>query len=176
MSSPTAPDYLKVWDLLVRTVHWTVVTAVAVAWIVTSGGLHDIAGYIVLVLMLVRVVWGFIGPKHARFTDFVRSPREVRLYMKALLSSQEPRYVGHNPLGGWMTLALLGAGLTTAASGWLYTTDAFWGVAWVEAVHVLFAYLMLALVIVHVAGVLFTSFRQRENLVAAMLHGRKRAP
>ena len=73
-----------------------------------------------------------------------------------------------------MIVALLAAGITTSLSGWLYTTDAFWGIAWVERIHVSSAYLLLALAALHVAGVIFTSIRQRENLIAAMLHGRKR--
>ncbi len=174
--SPSSASDLKVWDPVVRTIHWVLVAGVTVAWIVTSGRLHDIAGYLVLALMLFRMVWGFIGPKHAKFGDFIKSPREVWRYVRALLAGDEPRYVGHNPLGGWMILALLSVGIATAISGWLYTTDTFWGVAWVESAHVFFAYLMLALVALHVAGVLFTSIRQRENLIAGMLHGRKQPP
>jgi len=83
--------------------------------------------------------------------------------------------MGHNPLGGWMIVALLATALAAAISGWVYTTDAFWGVAWVERVHVFFAELLLVLAALHVAGVAFTSIRHRENLVAAMLHGKKRA-
>ena len=83
--------------------------------------------------------------------------------------------MGHNPLGGWMIVALLATALAAAISGWVYTTDAFWGVAWVERVHVFFAELLLLLAALHVAGVAFTSIRHRENLVAAMLHGKKRA-
>jgi len=73
-----------------------------------------------------------------------------------------------------MILALLGTGIVTSVSGWLYTTDAFWGVAWVEAVHVISAYSMLVLIVFHVAGVLFSSMRQRENLIASMFLGKKR--
>ncbi len=168
------PD-LKVWDPVVRTIHWVLVASAIVAWTVTVGLVHEIAGYLVLVLMLFRLFWGFVGPGHARFKDFVRPGNEVWQYAKALLTGREPRHLGHNPLGGWMILALLGTGLATAISGWLYTTDTFWGVEWVENVHALCAYTMLALAALHVAGVLFTSIRQRENLIAAMFHGRKRS-
>jgi cytochrome b len=159
----------------VRTIHWLAVAGVAVAWVVSTGSVHDAAGYFVLALFVFRILWGFVGPGYARFGNFIKSPRSVLQYVQALRAGNEPRCVGHNPLGGWMILALLGAGVATALSGWLYTTDAFWGVAWVEAIHVFFADAILVLAAVHVAGVLFTSVRQRENLVASMFHGRKRA-
>ena len=74
-----------------------------------------------------------------------------------------------------MIIALLATGLAASLSGWLYTTDAFWGLAWVEEIHVFFANLLLILAALHIVGVVFTSFRQHENLIAAMLHGRKRS-
>jgi cytochrome b len=163
-----------VWDPVVRIVHWTLVAGVAAAWIIIEGRAHDLAGYLVLALVLFRILWGFVGPERARFKNFVRSPDAVLRYLKALLAGNEPRHIGHNPLGGWMILALLATALATAVSGWLYTTDAFWGVAWVETVHVVCAKSILVLATLHVLGVLFTSIRHRENLIAAMFHGRKK--
>ncbi len=170
----SAPE-LKVWDPVVRIVHWTLAASVATAWFVTTGRVHDIAGYLVLALLAFRTVWGFAGPQRARFADFIKSPGVALRYARDLLAGREPRYIGHNPLGGWMILALIGAGILTSVSGWLYTTDAFWGVAWVETVHVVSAYSILVLVALHVVGVVFTSIRQRENLVASMIHGKKRS-
>ena len=91
-----------------------------------------------------------------------------------MLARREPRYLGHNPLGGWMIVALLLMVGLVGASGWLYTTDRFWGVAWVEELHEQLSNLLLILVALHVAGVLYASYRHRENLIAAMIHGRKR--
>jgi cytochrome b len=122
------------------------------------------------------VLWGFVGPRHARFVGFVRAPRPTLLHAVQVLRGVAPRHVGHNPLGAWMIVALLVAVSLAAGSGWLYVTDRFWGVEWVEAMHETLADLLLLLAVLHVAGVLFESLRQRENLVAAMLHGRKRAP
>jgi cytochrome b len=93
-----------------------------------------------------------------------------------VVRSVEPRYVGHNPLGGWMIVVLLGTAALASASGWLSITDRFWGVAWVQDTHHVLGDGLIALVSLHVAGVLYTSLRQRENLVAAMLHGIKRPP
>ena len=173
MPGPNGSD-LKVWDPLVRLIHWSMVASVAVAWLVTEGRIHDAAGYALLALIALRILWGFVGPDHARFASFVKTPRTVFQYAKQLYAGREPRHIGHNPLGGWMIIALLATGLAASLSGWLYTTDAFWGLAWVERIHVFFAELLLVLAALHIVGVVFTSFRQRENLIAAMLHGRKR--
>ena len=173
MPGPNGSD-LKVWDPLVRLIHWSMVASVAVAWLVTEGRIHDAAGYALLALIAFRILWGFVGPDHARFASFVKTPRTVLQYTKQLYAGHEPRHIGHNPLGGWMIMALLATGLAASLSGWLYTTDAFWGLAWVERIHVFFAYLLLVLAALHIVGVVFTSFRQRENLIASMLHGRKR--
>lgn len=91
-----------------------------------------------------------------------------------MLAHQEARHIGPNPLGGWMILALLSIAAFAGSSDWLYTTDAYWGVEWVEDPHEAMAILLLVLVALHVAGVAAASWRHRENLVAAMIHGKKR--
>ena len=175
---------MKVWDPLVRMLHWTLVLAVAAAtasiWML--GGLHQPAGYVALGVLVVRVLWGFAGGQRdspmrfARFTQFVRRPRATLAYARALLQHREPRYIGHNPLGGWMVLALLTCVAGLALTGWLYTADWFWGDERVEQAHAALAWWLLLLVVVHLAGVIFTSLRHRENLVRAMLTGTKREP
>ena len=106
----------------------------------------------------------------------MRSPAPTLRYACALVAGRESRHVGHNPLGAWMIVALLLSIAAAGFSGWLYTTDRYWGVEWVEDLHDGLATTVLVLVGLHVAGVLFSSWRQRENLVAAMFHGNKRAP
>lgn len=167
---------VKVWDPLVRVLHWGLVAAIAVAWIAGEAWLrtHEAAGYAALGIVAVRVVWGVVGSAHARFGDFVSGPARVWRYAVDVVRSREARHLGHNPLGGWMVLALLASVAVTGLSGWLYTTDLFWGLAWVDLLHRASAWTMVALIVLHVAGVLFTSLRHRENLVAAMLDGRKR--
>jgi cytochrome b len=169
---------VAVWDPLVRIVHWSLVTGIAVTWLTTEGpsAVHDTVGYAVLALVALRLVWGFVGPEKARFVRFVRTPGATLDYAKRLLHGREPRHVGHNPLGGWMIVALLATAFAAAATGWLYTTDRFWGVKWMEELHGFFAELILVLAALHVLGVIVTSIRHRENLVAAMWTGRKRAP
>ena len=168
----------SVWDPLVRVFHWSLVLTVLLAWLTRHGGgaWHEWLGYAVLALVALRLVWGFTGPPYARFGQFMRRPSATLGYASSVIAGREPRYLGHNPLGGWMIVALLTAVTAAGLTGWLYTTDEFWGVEWMEGLHEACAITVLALAGVHVAGVLFSSWRHRENLVAAMLSGRKRAP
>ena len=166
---------IRVWDLLVRISHWSVAGGIAAAWFV-HGGWHEWIGYAVLAVVTLRVGWGIVGTRYARFTQFARSPAATLHYGKQLLAHQEPRHIGHNPLGGWMIISLLLTVTGVCVSGWLYTTDRFWGEAWVEQVHEGLTYLLIGLIALHIGGVIFSSLRHGENLVAAMLHGRKRAP
>lgn len=169
---------VRVWDPVVRVGHWLLVASVALAWFTHEGGggWHEWIGYAALAIAVLRVGWGFVGPRHARFGSFVRSPSETMAYAKSVTGHREPRHLGHNPLGGWMIVALLAMVIAVGASGWLYTTDRFWGVEWVEELHEALAEALLLLVALHVGGVVFSSHRHRENLAGAMIHGRKRAP
>jgi cytochrome b len=167
----------RVWDPLVRTLHWMLVAAYAGAWATTVafGDAHEAIGYAGLAVVLVRVVWGFVGPAPARFVGFVRAPRPTLAYLGQVVAHREPRYLGHNPLGAWMVVALLSCMVALAFTGWLYRTDRFWGSEEVELAHSSLAWLSVALVALHVGGVVYTSFRHGENLVAAMWSGEKRA-
>jgi cytochrome b len=164
-----------VWDPFVRLLHWSLVAGVAVAWLTEDGPdiLHDGAGYPVIIAVGLRLAWGLFGPDHARFTTFIRGPSVTLDYANAIRKGTEPRHLGHNPLGGWMILALLGSADAAGITGWLYTTDLFWGVEWMEELHEFSAQLLLVCIVLHVAGVVFTSVRQHENLAAAMVHGEK---
>ncbi|HEY1230766.1 MAG TPA: cytochrome b/b6 domain-containing protein [Ramlibacter sp.] len=170
---------VPVWDRVVRSLHWLLAATVAGAWLTSLVLLrwHEPIGYAALGIAAARVVWGFLGGPHARFASFVRGPAATAAYIRRVLWRREPRYLGHNPLGGWMVLALLACVAALGTTGWLYTaTDVFWGEAWLESLHAILAWLLLALVAMHVAGVVFTSLRQRENLVRAMVDGAKPAP
>lgn len=114
------------------------------------------------------------GPMRARFSDFLRGPRTTLAYARAVLAASEPRFLGQNPPGGWMILRVLSTVAVAGVSGWLSTTDRFWGSQPVEAVHECAANLLLLLIALHVAGVIFASLRHRDNLVLAMITGRKR--
>lgn len=170
------PPLVRVWDPFVRAFHWSLVGLFALAFATADEveRLHLAAGYAIAALVALRVAWGFLGPRHARFGDFVRPPREVLRYLRDAIRLRAPRHLGHNPAGGAMVVALLAMLAGTAATGFMMTTDTFWGAQWVENLHEGFANAMLVLVGVHVAGVLFASAAHGENLVRAMFNGWKR--
>ncbi len=171
------PAEVKVWDPLVRIFHWSLVALFIVAW--ATGDevkrLHELAGYAVLGLVAFRIVWGFIGTKHARFTDFVTGPSTLGAYLRDMLRFRAKRYIGHNPAGGVMTVTLLMMLSVIGGTGYMLTTDSFWGVEWVEEAHEIAVNLTLGLVLLHVTGVVFSSFAHSENLIRAMITGHKRA-
>jgi cytochrome b len=202
----------------VRAAHWTIVAGFFVAYFTEDDALtlHVWAGYAVGVVVLLRIVWGFVGPRHARFTEFLYRPSEVVSYLRDLLALRGRRYLGHSPAGGAMVLVLLVGLLATVGSGlMLYALEnnagplagivasaspqdlatarsehggvdadetaapagshaEGSGEAW-EEVHEIAANLMLVLIGLHVAGVFLASYVHRENLVRAMVTGRKRA-
>lgn len=168
---------VRVWDPLVRVFHWALLASFVTAWISADewDDLHEWAGYAAAALIVFRLVWGLVGTSYARFTQFVRSPRTVVAYLTEVLKRREQRYLGHNPAGGAMIVVLMATMLMLSLSGWMYTTETFWGVEWVEEAHEFLANLMLALIGLHIAGVVVESLRHGENLVKAMWTGRKRA-
>lgn len=177
MTNDRDATWIRVWDPLVRLFHWSLVLSFAVAWLSANfaENLHMWVGYAAGGLIMLRIVWGFIGTPYARFSHFVRSPSDVFQYLKAVASGSEARHIGHNPAGGAMIVALiLGMG-ATVFTGWLLTTDMFWGVSWMQHLHNWSAHGLVLLVGLHIGGVVLASYRHRENLVAAMIVGTKRA-
>jgi cytochrome b len=112
-------DTIKVWDPFIRVFHWSLAGLFTVGYLTgeTEGTVHVWTGYGILLLIGLRVIWGFVGTKHARFSDFVRSPATVFRYLRGELSGNAPRTLGHNPAGGWMVLLLLVSILATGGSG-----------------------------------------------------------
>lgn len=157
--------------------HWSVVALFIITFATGDeiARLHIAAGYMIAGLVAARIVWGFVGPRHARFSDFVRPPAETVNYMRQVIQGHATRYLGHNPAGGLMTPALLGMIAAISGTGLMMTTDAFWGAEWVEDLHEGLVFATLALIVVHVTGVIVTSVKHRENLVRSMITGRKRA-
>lgn len=167
---------VRVWDSVVRVFHWGLGVAFFAAW--WSGDdyetVHLVAGYAAAGLIALRIAWGVVGTGYARFSQFVRSPATVLSYLKDIATGREVRYLGHNPAGGAMVVALLAVIAAICITGWLLT-DLYWGSAVLERVHEVLTNLALGLIGLHVMGVLVASFRHRENLVLSMVTGRKRA-
>lgn len=172
----SAVTTIRVWDPLVRICHWTLALGFVAAFLTEEGDLvHQVAGYVAAGAVAVRLVWGIVGSKHARFSNFAPGPRRLFRHLRDVLHGRDRRYVGHNPAAGAMALALLGLVLFLGGTGWMLTTDRFYGAEWLEAVHEGSAYLALGLVCTHVAAALYESVRHGENLPWAMVTGRKRA-
>ena len=176
LAEPTVPQ-VKVWDPVVRLFHWTLALGCIANLTILREvePAHELVGYVVLGAIAIRILWGFVGSRHARFSDFVTGPGKLAGYLAALLHGRAPRHVGHNPAGALMMLALIGLATICGATGVMMEQDAFWGVDWVEDVHETAANLILALAILHVLAALVESWHHRENLIRAMITGSKRA-
>lgn len=172
---PSGRAHVLVWDAPVRLFHWLMVLSFAGAWITSESErwqlLHVTLGYTMAGLVIFRIVWGLIGSRYARFSDFVRGPRAVAHDLGALVRGRPERHVGHSPAGAVAIVALLALALGVTASGWA-TFNELAG-HWLEEAHEAAASLMLAVVMVHVVAVGATSLLRRENLVRAMVTGRK---
>ena len=167
---------ILVWDLPVRLFHWLLALSFAGAFLTAESermrDIHVTLGYTFAGLIAFRLVWGVIGSRYARFASFVSGPRDVLRYLASLASRAPHHHVGHNPAGGWAVVALLGLGALVAATG--YATYTGVGGHALESLHEGAANALLALVAVHIAAVIGSSFVHRENLVAAMITGYKR--
>jgi cytochrome b len=168
---------VAVWPPAVRWGHWALACCVLTCLLLHEGGAwHERLGYVALALALGRAcLGGLSADRHLRFAAFVRGPAATWRYTRALLARREPRHLGHNPLGGWMIVALLLAAICAGASGALYVTDRYWGNDTVYALHQLAGWSFAVMVPLHVGGVILTSALQRENLLLALFTGRKRA-
>jgi cytochrome b len=200
MPQATETATVRVWDPLIRVGHWLLVAAFATAYLAEDApeGLHAAAGYAIAITVALRLIWGLVGPRRARFADFVTGPGRVLAYLKGLATGRAERHIGHSPAGGAMIVALLVALGATAVSG-MGTLAAEKGrgplaglvaaspageaghggheergETW-EEIHEVAANATLLLILVHVAGVAWASLAHRENLVRAMLTGVKRA-
>lgn len=175
--SVNAPGTRKilVWDVPVRVFHWLMVLSFAGAYLTAESEswrlLHVTLGYTMAGLVGFRIVWGLMGTHYARFSTFVRGPKAVARYLGALLRGRPEHHTGHNPAGALAIVALLGLTLAVTAAGWATYNDIAGD--WLEEVHEAAANVMLAVIGVHVAGVLLSSWLYRENLVGSMVNGRK---
>ncbi len=169
-------EWVKVWDPFVRVFHWSLVGLFAFSFLTGDEwkSAHILSGYLIATLIALRVIWGVIGTEHARFSSFIYRPTTVLAFLADSVRMRARRYLGHNPAGGAMVIALLVAISGIAATGYMMTTDAYWGVEWVEEAHETLVYATLGLIGLHLAGVVLASLEHHENLVRSMLNGWKR--
>jgi cytochrome b len=187
---------VKVWDPAVRIFHWSLVVAFLVAYFSAEElhDLHEFTGYLVLVLVIFRLVWGIVGNEYARFADFVRGPREVARNLRDIALMRPKRYLGHSPAGGAMVVVLLAMLAATSVTGIVVQEqgelmslaavasgledddddehEAEQGT--VAQLHETLSDLTIMLTLLHIAGVILASFTHRENLTKSMFTGRKR--
>jgi cytochrome b len=169
---------VKVWDVFVRVFHWLLVICFGLNALVLDdeSQWHQWVGYTVAGLVALRILWGFFGTKHARFSDFPPSLGAALGQMREMLTRPKHLHVGHTPMGALMIYNLIFTLLAICASGYLMTTDMFWGVEWPETVHEAAVTWAEISVVLHVAAVVFESLRTRVNLPRAMVTGYKRLP
>lgn len=175
MSALSTRESVKVWDPFVRIFHWGLVGCVLVNYFVNDDGkdIHQWTGYMASALVTLRIVWGFIGTRHARFADFFPTPTRLRAHLAAMRSGRLETHAGHNPLGALMMLALMALVLSLGVTGFLQTTDTFWGDEWLQELHEVLASALIALAGLHAAAAILMSRIERTNLVAAMFTGVK---
>lgn len=207
VATSPAVETIKVWDRFIRIFHWALVIAFAIAFF-TEGEpywLHTSAGFVVAGLVAARIVWGFVGPEHARFKNFAYGPKAVFGYLFDLVRFRAKRYIGHSPAGGAMVLALIIMLTATTATGiTMYFTgdeerDARPVVSMtvgdegeaddaaaereggeheesaLQELHSAFGHIAFFLALFHIGGVALASFAHRENLSRSMVSGTKRA-
>ncbi len=194
-AGPGAEDArrVRVWDIFVRASHWIIVVAFFIAYFTEDDllTLHVWAGYTLGVLVVLRILWGLVGPRHARFTDFVCGPWKALAYLRDLCFFRAERHLGHSPAGGAMVLLLLLGLIVLVWTGLEFyaVEEAAGPFVWLaggalipasggvwESLHEILADVLLILVILHIVGVGLASLVHRENLTRAMVTGDKRAP
>jgi cytochrome b len=168
-------ERIVVWDLPLRLFHWVLAASFAGAFLTAESerlrDLHLLCGYTFAGAIAFRLVWGFVGTRHARFSSLRFGPAAIVRYLRSLLAGRPERHVGHGPIAVVMIPLLLGLGLVVAGSGWASSAEI--GGEWLEELHEGAATAMLVLVVGHVLGVVAVSLAQRENLVLPLLSGRK---
>lgn len=206
MSSSERSSFVKVWDPFVRSFHWLLAIGFVIAY-VSEGEplwLHTWTGYVIAALLVLRFVWGLIGPRYARFADFLYKPGTVLSYLVRMPMGRARRYLGHSPAGGAMVIALMLALAGTAGTGMALhavrnNAGPLAGIVQaappaqvapapaddrgnrprrpgraLKEVHEILANITLVLVCLHLGGVLAASLAHRENLPRAMITGRKK--
>ncbi len=186
LSMNNEKNNIVVWDVLVRIFHWSLVLFFAIAYLSEDDwiNIHSYAGYTLFLLLLFRLYWGIFGTKYAKFSQFIATPKTAIKYLKDEVLGNAKHYLGHNPAGALMIVALMLSLFLSILSGVaIFATEGHGPLALtffasfsgkvLEDIHEVAVNFTLFLVFLHIGGVIFSSFMQKENLVKAMLTGRK---
>lgn len=169
---------IMVWDPLVRLIHWSLALIILLMSTIIDdeSTLHEWVGYVAVSLVGIRLIWGIIGPRHARFSAFPPNPVAALRYFVALLKGDKTVHLSHNPIGALMTYNIWLTVLALGVTGYMMGMIRFFGVDWVEEAHEIVYIWLLASIMLHIGGVIFDTWRSRVPLVRAMIGGQKRIP
>ena len=178
INSPDIPKtrQVKVWDILVRVTHWTVATGIIANLLFTEDGsdLHAYVGYTVVGLVVLRLLWGLVGTRYARFTNFFPTPTRLKRHLSALsVRRVDEQHLGHNPLAAIMMLSLWAVIIGLGITGYLMEAEIFGNADLLEEVHELLANSLYLLVPLHIIAAIAMSYWQRQNLIKSMITGKK---
>jgi cytochrome b len=168
----------RIWDPLIRLFHWSLVAGFAANAVFTDPehSLHEWVGYAVVALVAVRLAWGLVGTRYARFASFVPTPKAVTGQITDIATGRRSVHLGHTPLGALMIFNLLFVMLLIGLTGYMMTTNTYWGIEWVEDAHEMLVTWADISIVLHIAAVLWESWRTGVNLPRAMVSGVKTVP
>lgn len=171
----TSTQSIIIWDRFIRVFHWSLALSFLLNfWVLEAGDPpHEWVGYFIGVLLISRLIYGFIGSHYARFINFFPTPSRLKIHLKAMQQKNFDPSEGHNPMGALMIFALLVNLVIVTLSGWMQTWDMFWGEDWVEEVHEISANLVMILVAIHVTAILIMQHITRIPLIKTMLTGKR---
>ena len=178
MDQETKFEKIHVWDPFVRVFHWALVSCIVVNYFVMDNGetLHRCLGYTASLLVCLRIVWGFVGSRYARFSDFLPTPARIKRHLQLVIAGKHDDYPGHNPVGALMMLGLMALVLSLGITGYMQTSDAFWGEEWVQDLHEALASTLIAFAGLHAMAAIVMGRLERTNLILAMVTGVKTRP
>ena len=174
-NSSFSPQAQPVWDRFVRVFHWSLVACVLVNYFVLSDGktLHQWIGYLAAALVTARIVWGFVGSRYARFSDFFPTPARLLRHLRQLKAGNPEMHWGHNPVGALMILTLISLVLGLGVTGWMQTLDAYWGEEWLQKIHEVLGNVLIGLATLHALAAIVMGRLERTRLIRAMFTGIK---
>lgn len=175
MKQMTNTDSHFVWDRFVRVFHWSLVSCVVFNYFVLHDGktFHQWVGYFAVTLVMARIVWGFIGSRYARFSDFFPTPSRMTDHVRQVMRGHQATTLGHNPVGAAMMLVLMTTVLALGTTGWMQTLDAYWGEEWLQNLHRYIGNVLIGMATLHAMAAIVMGRIERTRLIKAMITGVK---